>query len=143
MHYPLRKSDVICQRYKGSGPGGQHRNKTETGIRLVHQPTGTRVEVCNERSLSANLDAAWKMLQAKLDRLVSDRQSAKRQAAYNAKPDASFSAQIRSYILCGQRRVVDHRTGHESPSPDAVLRGQIDPFLMASLRAEQAVSDRP
>lgn len=134
MRYPLRKSDVAMQRFKGSGPGGQHKNKTETCVRLIHGPTGVRVEAKSERSLTANLDAAWKLLQSKLDRLADDQASARRQAAYEAKPDAAFGAQIRSYVLAGQRRVVDHRTGVEHPSPESVLRGDLDRFLRASMK---------
>ncbi len=134
----LRQCDVIRQAFRGSGPGGQHKNKTETCIRLIHKPTGLRVEATNERSQHANLIAAWKMLEGKVNRLAEEQAGAKRKADYQAKPEATFGAQIRTYRLCGNAQcVTDHRTGHAHPSTATVLRGELDGFLLATIRQRQ------
>jgi peptide chain release factor 2 len=130
MRYNIRKCDVQCQKFKGHGPGGQNRNKVETGVRLTHTPTGTKVEVCNERDYTANLDAAWDALQAKLDAQLAEQAAAAKSQRHRDKPDAAFGHHIRSYVLCGQRRVIDHRTGVEG-NPDRVLKGDIDRFRRA------------
>lgn len=131
MKITVNPADVRMEKFKGRGPGGQHKNKTETGVRLIHGPTNVRVDVCNERSLDANRETAWKMLAGKLQKIADDREAARKRAARDAKPDAAFSAQIRTYYLAGHPRVVDHRTGHEHQSPKAVLRGDIDGFIRA------------
>lgn len=126
----LKKSDVVRQYYKGRGPGGQNRNKVETGCRLTHKPTGLKVEVCVERTRSANEELAWELLQKKLDEFERERQASKAQCVYDSKPDASFGAQVRSYFLDGKdRRVVDHRTGVVERNVRKVLNGGISPFL--------------
>lgn len=131
----LRKCDIDREPYKASGPGGQHRNKTETAIRLRHRPTGVVAQCCSERSQSYNYEAAWKMLQAKLDRMFEDHQNEQRRLSHKGKPKASFGNQIRSYFLDGNmQRVVDHRTGAEI-TVGQFRKGDIDPLLHAYLRS--------
>jgi protein subunit release factor B len=136
MRYGINRADVEIVPFRGSGPGGQHRNKTATCIRMRHKPTAIVVRATSERSLSANLENAYRELSARLENLAEEKTRAKRQAAYRAKPDAAFSAQIRTYRLCGSDQgVTDHRTGHDEPSTRNVLNGHIDGLLRAGLLA--------
>lgn len=131
MRYPLNLSDVNFVAFRrGSGPGGQHKNKTATSIRATHEPTGVVVTCCNERSQHANKESAIRILQGKLDRMLEDRTITARREAYDSKPDAGYGQQIRTYRLCGNAQgVTDHRTGHTHPNAQAVLRGDLDGFL--------------
>lgn len=137
MKYPLKLSDIQFVAYRRSrGPGGQHNQKTSTAIRATHEPTGIMVNVCNERSQSANKEAAVKILQARLDQMLEDRLLVASRAAYEAKPEAAWSSQIRTYRLTGNAQgVVDHRTGFSHPNARAVLRGDLDGFLRAGMVA--------
>lgn len=129
----LQWSEVTIQKYKASGPGGQHKNKTETAVRMTHKATGVKVEVANERSFTANKEEAFKQLQGKLTKMAEERIAAQRKADRDGKPEASFSAQIRTVRLCGNAQgVTDHRTGVTHPSASSYLQGDIDRFLMPS-----------
>lgn len=126
----LNRDDVHRKYYRGSGKGGQNRNKVETGCRLVHEPTGLKVEICVERTRAANEEIAWEVLQEKLDGLEETRRLETMKRAHEAKPEAAFGSQVRSYILAGKnQRVVDHRTGVSCGNPRSVLDGELDVFL--------------
>lgn len=98
-------------------------------MRYTHIPTGLRAESCQERSQGKNDAIALALLEKKLEDKANAKKRLDRQGAYDAKPDASFGRHIRTYRLCGQKKVVDHRTGIEA-NPDDVLDGKIDVFLV-------------
>lgn len=126
--------DVRFEAFRGRGPGGQHKNKTETCIRAIHEPTGLVATAVNERSQSQNKAAAIKILEGKLARLSADRLQAERAGRRDEKPEAAFGAQIRTCRMCGSDQgIQDHRTGERS-GLDAVKRGRIDGFIRAFLK---------
>lgn len=129
----INPSDVRTDTYRASGAGGQHINKTDSAVRLTHEPTGTVVACQNERSQHANRDRAWKMLRAKLYELEVMKRNQAKQALEDTKSDIGWGHQIRSYVL-DQSRVKDLRSNIESSNPNAVLDGDIDEFIEASLK---------
>jgi len=136
MSYAINKADVTCKKFKGRGPGGQNKNKVESCVRLIHKPTGIKVEATRERDYTKNLVVAWEMLQEKLDNLAAEQAAAAKRKAYQAKPDAAFSSQIRSYVLSGShQQVIDHRSGFKHPRPQDVLNGDLDGVIRSLLSA--------
>ncbi len=129
----INPADVRTDTYRSSGAGGQHVNKTDSAVRLTHIPTNTVVACQNERSQHANRDRAWKMLRAKLYELEMLKKNAAKQALEETKSDNGWGSQIRSYVL-DQSRVKDLRTNIEHSRPDAVLDGDLDGFIEASLK---------
>lgn len=130
MKIVISKGDLRRDTFHCGGHGGQNVNKVETGVRYTHIPTGLTAASCVERTQGKNQEIALANLLAKIKgKYVAEREE-KGQGEYEAKPDAAFGRQIRSYILHGQQRVVDHRTGVESRNPRAVLDGDIDQFLI-------------
>ncbi|MBQ0713601.1 peptide chain release factor 2 [Paraperlucidibaca wandonensis] len=129
----INPSDVRTDTYRASGAGGQHINKTDSAVRLTHEPTGTVVACQNERSQHANRDRAWKMLRARLYELEVMKRNQAKQALEDTKADIGWGHQIRSYVL-DQSRVKDLRSNIESSNPNAVLDGDIDEFIQASLK---------
>jgi peptide chain release factor 2 len=130
----LKKSDTKRSTFHCGGPGGQNLNKTETGVRYVHIPTGIVAASRSERSQHRNDGQAWKMLQAKLDEYVHDINTTQKQNEYAAKPSTSFGNQIRTYVLDRDVRIVDNITGYTENSAIALKRGKIDGFVYASLQ---------
>ena len=133
-HIKLARKDLIRQVFRAGGPGGQHQNKTESAVRYIHVPTGIVAESRSERSQHQNDENALALLKEKLIRLWLLRHKRSAAEAWQRKPDASYGAKMRSYVLVGQRRVVDHETGW-SGDPDCVLNGDIDSLLRARLVA--------
>lgn len=129
----INPADVRTDTYRASGAGGQHINKTDSAVRLTHIPTNTVVACQNERSQHANRDRAWKMLRARLYELEVMKRSEAKQAMEDTKSDIGWGHQIRSYVL-DQSRVKDLRSNVESSNPNAVLDGDIDQFIEASLK---------
>ena len=133
--------DLRIDTYRASGAGGQHVNKTDSAVRMTHLPTGIVVACQTERSQHQNRDRAMKMLRARLY----EAELQKREAAANAleatKSDIGWGHQIRSYVLQPYQMVKDLRTGLESGNPSAVLDGDLDDFLAASL-AQKATNRR-
>ena len=129
----INPADVRTDTYRASGAGGQHINKTDSAVRLTHVPTNTVVAVQNERSQHANRDRAWKLLRAKLYELEVLKRNASKQALEETKSDVGWGSQIRSYVL-DQSRVKDLRSNIESSNPNAVLDGDLDEFIQASLK---------
>ncbi len=126
-------SDVRTDTYRASGAGGQHVNKTDSAVRLTHEPSGIVVQCQSERSQHQNRDKAWKMLRARLyEQEMLKRQEAA-QALEDTKSDIGWGSQIRSYVLDDQR-VKDLRTNVETSNTQAVLDGDIDQFIEASLK---------
>ncbi len=129
----INPSDVRTDTYRASGAGGQHINKTDSAVRLTHVPTGTVVACQNERSQHANRDRAWKLLRAKLYELEVMKRNEAQQALEATKSDIGWGSQIRSYVL-DDSRVKDLRTSVENSNTGAVLDGDLDRFIEASLK---------
>ncbi|MGE0846415.1 MAG: peptide chain release factor 2 [Flavobacteriaceae bacterium] len=129
----VSESDVRIDTYRASGAGGQHVNTTDSAVRITHIPTGIVVQCQNERSQHKNRATAWNMLRARLyERELQMREDAA-MAEAAGKGENSWGNQIRSYVLQPFQLVKDLRTGIESTSPDAVLDGDLDEFMEASL----------
>ena len=126
--------DLRIDTYRSSGAGGQHVNKTDSAVRITHKPTGVVVQCQNDRSQHKNRAEAMSMLKAKLYDLERQKTASKQQEIEDSKPDISWGNQIRSYVL-DQSRIKDIRTGVETGNVDAVLHGELDQFIEASLKA--------
>lgn len=124
-------NDLRIDTYRSGGAGGQHVNKTESAIRITHIPSGIVVQCQNQRSQIQNKETAMKMLRAKLAQKQKDEQEAK--DALVEKKSIEWGSQIRSYVLHPYKMVKDHRTDHESPQPDLVLDGDLNPFIESYL----------
>jgi peptide chain release factor 2 len=130
----LNPADIKMDVYRSSGAGGQHVNKTESAVRLTHEPTGIVVACQNERSQHKNRATAMKMLKAKLYELEFNKRNAAAKVLEDSKSDVSWGNQIRSYVL-DQSRIKDLRTDVEIGDTGKVLDGHLDPFMEASLKA--------
>ena len=130
----IQDKDVREDRYRASGAGGQHVNKTDSAIRLTHMPTGIVVQCQNERSQHKNRASAWKMLRARLARIEEEKREAEQLQKYKDKSRIGFGSQIRNYFLHPDQRVKDSRTGYSMGSFHQVLDGNIQGFLEAYLR---------
>ncbi len=128
------KSDVREDTYRASGAGGQHVNKTDSAVRLTHAESGIVVQCQSERSQHQNRDKAWKMLRAKLYEQEMQKRNAAKQAQEENKADIGWGSQIRSYVLDDQR-IKDLRTSVQTSNCQAVLDGDLDQFIIASLKA--------
>jgi peptide chain release factor 2 len=129
----INPADLRVDVYRSSGAGGQHVNKTESAIRITHMPTGIVVACQAERSQHKNRDKAMKQLKAKLYELEVNKRNAAAKVLEDAKSDVSWGNQIRSYVL-DQSRIKDLRTNVEIGNTTAVLDGDLDTFLEASLK---------
>jgi peptide chain release factor 2 len=130
----INPADVRTDTYRASGAGGQHVNKTDSAIRLTHEPTGIVVQCQNDRSQHKNRDQAWKQLKAKLYELEIQKRNESAQALEDTKSDIGWGSQIRSYVL-DQSRIKDLRTGVETGNTQSVLDGNLDMFIQASLKS--------
>ena len=130
----VNPADLKVDVYRSSGAGGQHVNKTESAVRITHAPSGIVVACQNERSQHKNRSTAMKMLKAKLYELEINKRNAAAQVLEDSKSDVSWGNQIRSYVL-DQSRIKDLRTGVEVGNTAAVLDGDLDQFMEASLKA--------
>ncbi len=129
----LDMSEVRIDTYRASGAGGQHVNKTDSAIRLTHEPSGIVVQCQNQRSQHKNKDQAIKQLKAKLYELEEQKRKAEMQEIEDTKMDISWGSQIRSYVL-DSARIKDLRTNIETSNTQGVLDGDLDPFIEASLK---------
>jgi peptide chain release factor 2 len=130
----INPADLRTDVYRSSGAGGQHVNKTESAVRITHLPSGIVAACQNERSQHKNRSMAMKMLKAKLYELEVNKRNAAARVLEDSKSDVSWGHQIRSYVL-DQSRIKDLRTGIEVGNTTAVLDGDLDGFMEASLKA--------
>ena len=130
----IREEDIRIDTFRSSGAGGQHINKTSSAIRITHFPTGIVVQCQNERSQHMNKDKAMQMLKAKLYLLKLEENAAKAAGIRGEVTDIGWGNQIRSYVMQPYTMVKDHRTGVESGNVDAVMDGNIDPFINGYLK---------
>lgn len=138
----IDEKDVRTDTYRASGAGGQHVNKTDSAVRLTHEPTGIAVACQNSRSQHANRAEAWKMLRARLyERELQIREDAA-QAVQASKTDNAWGHQIRSYVLHPYQLVKDLRTGVETGNTQAVLDGALDDFMSAALAARLKAGEK-
>ena len=129
----LDMNDVRVDTYRASGAGGQHVNKTDSAIRLTHIPSGIVVQCQNQRSQHKNRDQAMKQLKAKLYEMEELKRRAEMDVIESTKSDISWGSQIRSYVL-DSGRIKDLRTNVETSNTQAVLDGDLDQFIEASLK---------
>jgi peptide chain release factor 2 len=126
-------NEVRVDTYRASGAGGQHVNKTDSAIRLTHEPSGIVVQCQNQRSQHKNRDQAMKQLKAKLYEMEEQKRKAEMQVVEENKSDIGWGSQIRSYVL-DSGRIKDLRTNIETSNTQAVLDGSLDQFIEASLK---------
>ena len=129
----INPADLRIDVYRASGAGGQHVNRTESAVRITHLPTNIVTQCQNDRSQHKNKDQAMKQLKAKLYELELQKRSAEAQALEDTKSDIGWGSQIRSYVL-DDARIKDLRTGVENRNTQAVLDGDLDAFIEASLK---------
>jgi peptide chain release factor 2 len=129
----INDADLKVDTFRASGAGGQHVNKTESAIRITHVPSGIIVACQTDRSQHRNRATAMGMLKARLYEQELQRREAASAAVESAKTDIGWGHQIRSYVLAPYQLVKDLRTGVEKGNPDAVLDGDLDPFMAAAL----------
>ena len=129
----IDESELRVDTYRAGGAGGQHVNKTDSAVRITHLPTGIVVQCQNERSQHKNRAAALKVLRARLYEHERQKQEERMAALRGEKETIDFGSQIRSYTLHPQQRVKDHRTNVEMGNVDAVLEGDLDRFIRATL----------
>lgn len=130
----VNPADLRIDVYRASGAGGQHVNRTESAVRITHQPSGIVVQCQNDRSQHKNKATAMKQLKAKLYELELQKRRADQQAVEETKSDIGWGSQIRSYVL-DQSRIKDLRTSVETGNTQAVLDGDLDTFIEASLKS--------
>lgn len=130
----INPADLRIDVYRASGAGGQHVNRTESAVRITHNPTGIVVQCQTDRSQHKNKDHAMKQLKAKLYELEMQNRRASQQVIEDSKSDIGWGSQIRSYVL-DQSRIKDLRTHVEIANTQAVLDGNLDPFIEASLKS--------
>ncbi len=129
----INPADVRVDTFRASGAGGQHINKTDSAVRLTHAPSGIVVQCQNDRSQHRNRAEAWAMLRSRLYEAELRKRQAEAQKMEDAKTDIGWGHQIRSYVL-DQSRIKDLRTNVETGNTQAVLDGDLDPFIEASLK---------
>jgi peptide chain release factor 2 len=130
----INPADLRIDTYRASGAGGQHVNRTDSAVRITHVPSGVVAQCQSERSQHQNKDHAMKQLKAKLYEMELQKRTAEKQALEESKSDIGWGSQIRSYVL-DQSRIKDLRTGVESSNTQAVLDGDLDQFIEASLKS--------
>ncbi|OGT93617.1 MAG: peptide chain release factor 2 [Gammaproteobacteria bacterium RIFOXYA12_FULL_61_12] len=130
----INPADLRVDTYRASGAGGQHVNRTESAIRITHNPSGIVVACQSDRSQHKNRDTAMKQLKAKLYEMEIQKRNAAQQIVEDSKSDIGWGSQIRSYVL-DQSRIKDLRTGVETGNTQAVLDGDLDQFIESSLKS--------
>ena len=137
----VNPADIRIDTYRSSGAGGQHVNTTDSAVRITHAPTGI-VVTSSEKSQHQNRDIAMKALKSRLYQLELDRRNAEVNALHEAKGDAGWGNQIRSYVMQPYQMVKDLRTNHETADTKGVLDGDLDEFMAATLALQVAGKSR-
>jgi len=132
----INMADVRVDTYRASGAGGQHINKTSSAVRMTHEPTGIVVQCQNERSQLQNREQCLKMLRAKLFELEQEKKEAEIAKLEGDQQKIEWGSQIRSYVFQPYTMVKDHRTNEETGNVQAVMDGELDPFIRAFLSAK-------
>ncbi|MBQ7223817.1 MAG: peptide chain release factor 2 [Erysipelotrichaceae bacterium] len=132
----IRPEDIIVETHRSSGAGGQHINKTDSAVRIIHKPTGFVASCQSERSQLQNKEQAMNMLKAKLYQKYIEEQEAKIAAIKGEQKSIEWGSQIRSYVFCPYTLVKDHRTNYEEGNVDKVMNGEIDNFIYAYLKSQ-------
>jgi peptide chain release factor 2 len=138
----IDEGDLRIDTYRASGAGGQHVNKTDSAVRITHLPTGIVVQNQNERSQSANKQAAMRLLRSRLAELAEEEHEAELARERGVAVNTGFGSQIRSYVLHPYQQVKDVRTNHETGNTQAVLDGDIDDFIRSYLLAQATEKPR-
>ena len=133
----LNMADVRVDTYRASGAGGQHINKTDSAVRMTHIPTGTVAQCQSERSQIQNREQCLKLLRAKLFELERQKQENLKTELAGDYQAIEWGSQIRSYVFHPYSMVKDHRTGCETGNIQAVMDGDLMPFVEAYLRSQQ------
>jgi peptide chain release factor 2 len=136
----IHEKDLRVDTFRASGAGGQHVNKTDSAVRITHQPTGIVVQSQSERSQHRNKENAMKILRARIYERLKEEEEDRREAIDKNKKEISFGNQIRSYIFHPYHLVKDHRTGMEVGNIQAVMDGEIDIFINAILKKSSSDS---
>jgi peptide chain release factor 2 len=139
----IRPEDLKRDTFRSGGPGGQHQNKTESGVRYTHLPTGIAAESRSERSQHKNDQMALSLLKAKLYRIEEQKKRAEVEKLYDEKGEVAWGYQIRNYVLQPYTLVKDIRTGVETSKVQNVLDGEIDDFIQAYLRYKKERENEP
>ena len=129
----INPASLLIETYRASGAGGQYVNKADSAVRITHEPSGVAVQCKNDRSQHTNKDQAMKLLRARLYEIEMLKRNEAQQAEEDAKADIGWGSQIRSYVL-DQSRIKDLRTNVETDNTQAVLDGELDQFIEASLK---------
>jgi peptide chain release factor 2 len=134
INIEIRPEDLERQTFRSGGPGGQHQNKTESGVRFIHKPTGIAAESRTERSQHKNADNALKLLKARLYQIEEQKKRAEVEKLYDEKGEVAWGYQIRNYVLQPYTLVKDARTEQQTAQVNNVLDGDLDDFIQAYLR---------
>ena len=129
----INPTDLRIDTYRASGAGGQHVNKTDSAVRITHIPTGVVAQCQNERSQHKNKSQAMKILKARLYKIELEKEKEKNKELEDQKMDIGFGSQIRSYVFHPYQMVKDHRTKKENGNTQAVMDGELNPFIKAYL----------
>ena len=130
----IEPADLRIDTYRASGAGGQHVNKTDSAVRITHIPTGVVVQCQGERSQHSNRERAMQLLRARLSEKKLSEQEAMMEQLRGEQREIAWGSQIRSYVFCPYTMVKDHRTDYETGNVQAVMDGELDPFIQAYLR---------